>query len=131
MKPPTEWERYDSVFRIQSGLRRYDYDVSLIQSSVPANILWPGEQTRITFQVANRLDKPLSVEGKLEVIRYGTRGKPNDVWMPVVVKLANAQAQPVTVKLAADSYVDVTVHPVIPDTLGGYANEQPRLIIHL
>lgn len=115
----------------KSGLRRYDYDVSLIQSSVPANILWPGEQTRITFQVANRLDKPLSVEGKLEVIRYGTRGKPNDVWMPVVVKLANAQAQPVTVKLAADSYVDVTVHPVIPDTLGGYANEQPRLIIHL
>ncbi len=121
MKPPAEWERYDSVFRIQSGLRRYDYDVSLIQSSVPANILWPGEQPRITFQVANRLDKPLSVEGKLEVIRYGTRGKPNDVWMPVVVKFADAQAQPVTVKLAANGYADVTVRPVIPDTLGGYA----------
>lgn len=121
MKPPVEWEQYDSAFVLRSGLRHYDYDVQLVQSSVPANVLWPGEQPHLTFQVVNRLDKPVALEGRLEVIRYGTRGKPNDVWTPVVVKLADAQTQPVAVKLAANGYADVTVRPVIPDTFGGYA----------
>ena len=79
MTSPEQWVDYDQVFNLKTGLRKYDYDVALIRSNTRTNVLWPGEQARYTIQIINNLPVAMNVKGKLEIIRYGTKGRPNDV----------------------------------------------------
>ncbi|SEO83770.1 hypothetical protein SAMN05192574_11418 [Mucilaginibacter gossypiicola] len=121
MTSPGQWVNYDQVFNLKTGLRQYDYDVALIRSSTNTNILWPGEQPGYTIQVVNNLDGPLEVKGKLEIIRYGTKGRPNDVWLPEVVKFATVSSSDLPVSIKTKGFTNIEVKPNIPATFGGYA----------
>ncbi len=83
-----------------------------------ANVLWPKEDATITFHV-----KP---EGgykgpiRFEVLQYGTRSIPGDIWKPQVFKIADLGASTANVDLPAQGGF-VTVHPRIGDRFGGYA----------
>ena len=97
------------------------YTVQIVGSSAPGNVLWPGDKPSFTFQVLNDGDKPLHAAGRVEVIAYGTRGAPGDVWTPHVFKVAASGSVPVAATVPAHGYADVTVNPPIPARLGGYA----------
>jgi len=56
----------------------------------------------------------------VDVIHYGTKGKPGDWWKPVVFKIADTSSTTVDVDLPAEGGT-VTVRPRIGDTFGGYA----------
>ncbi|MCA1596283.1 MAG: hypothetical protein LC772_07645, partial [Chloroflexi bacterium] len=111
---------FDSVFNVQRTPASEPYSVELVRSSIPGNILWPGDKLTVTVQVRNNLDKPLNAEGRLEVIPYGTKGKPGDVWVPTVIRLAAASSIPVRFQAAAGASVEVTVSPPIPARFGAY-----------
>ena len=51
MKEPYEWIGYENVMGVKNGLRHYDYDIKTIYSSAPANVFWPGEKVKFTFQL--------------------------------------------------------------------------------
>jgi hypothetical protein len=121
MTAPEQWTNYQEVFGVTTGLRHYGFNVSLIKASTTTNVLWPGEQPAYTMQIVNNLAGPLQVKGKIDIIRYGTKGKPNDVWTPEMVKLADISSTPITLNIGTDGYADVDIKPRIPATFGGYA----------
>ena len=97
------------------------YMVQLVGGTVPGNVLWPGDRPAWTFQVVNDGSRALSAVGRVEVIAYGTRGAPGDVWTPHVFKIAQAGSVAVSATVPAHGYADVTVSPRIPARFGGYA----------
>jgi len=95
MKDAPDWLNYEKVLNLKNNQRHYDFDVTCIRTSSPANLFWPGEKTKFTFQLVNNLNEAISVDAKVEVIQYGAKGIPNDIWLPEMVKIADIQSIPV------------------------------------
>jgi hypothetical protein len=53
-------QNFDKVFGVALGQRSYPYTAQFVESTVPGNILWPGEQGRFTFPLQNHLDRPVN-----------------------------------------------------------------------
>jgi len=103
------------------GREAEDYTAQFIGSTVPGNVLWPGEQGSFTFQLVNSTDRPIRTRGRVDVIQYGTKGRPDDIWVPDMFKLAEAQPVPVEVDLAPRGFQNITVEPRVPDVFGAWA----------
>ena len=121
MKDPVDWLNYESVMNVKNNQRKYDYDVYCIRTSSTANLFWPGEKAKFTFQVVNNTNEAISVDAKVEVIQYAAKGIPNDIWLPEMVKIADIQTIPVEVNISANGFADLNLEPEIPETFGGYA----------
>ncbi len=121
MKEPQDWVGYEQVLGVKNGLRSYQYDVALIGSSAPANVFWPGDPIRLTFQLVNRTSEPIRIQGKIKVIRYGTRGIPNDIWLPKMVKLDYEKTVPVSIDIAPNGYTNTELRIDDIKKYGGYA----------
>jgi len=121
MKDPVDWVNYEKVLNIKNNQRFYDFDVYCIRSSASANTLWPDEKPKFTFQIINNTNNLISENAKIEVIQYGSKGVPNDVWLPEMFKIADIQSIPEKIDIAANGFIDIDVAPNIPETFGGYA----------
>lgn len=121
MKEPQDWVGYEEVLGVKNGLRHYDYEVQLISSSAPANVFWPGDPVRLKFQVSNNTGKTIDVAAKMHIIRYGTRGIPNDIWLPRMVKLDYEKEVPVQLTIAPNGYVNTDLAIDDIKEYGGYA----------
>ncbi len=125
MKDGADMPGFQEALGLTSAQAAKDYSVAEISvragSFDMANVLWPGESMEMTLRFTNKLDTPWKSQGKLEVIRYGTRVPVGDVWVPHVFQIATEDASPVSVDVPAHSSVDITVRPTIPETFGGYA----------
>jgi len=111
---------YAQTFRVELDKKAYPYSAHLIESSIPGNVLWPGEQATFTVQLVNNTDQAIQVKGKVDVIQYGTKGRPGDVWVPDMFKIADVESIPVEVNLPAKGFTNVAVSPKIPATFGAY-----------
>ena len=110
----SQMENFGGAF----GLSARGWSVQETSCSLGANALWPGEEVTFTFFV-----KPgQSYKGplKMDVIQYGTKGKPGDWWRPIVFKIADTSSSTVDVDLPANGGM-VTVKPQIGAPFGGYA----------
>lgn len=105
-------------FNQSFNLSAKGWSVQQTGCSLGANVLWPGDEANFTFFL-----KPgSSYRGpvKVDVIQYGTKGKPGDWWKPIVFKIADTSSSTVLVDLSADGG-EMTVKPKIGDAFGGYA----------
>ncbi len=100
------------------GLTAKDWSVQQTACSLGANALWPGETAAFTFFL--KPGQPFKGPLKVDVIQYGTRGKPGDWWKPVVFRIADTSSTTMAVDVPAGGGF-VTVIPKIGDTFGGYA----------
>src|SRR5512139_247125 len=100
------------------GLRGKGWSVQQTACSLGANALWPGEEATFTFFF--KPGQPYRGPVKVDVIHYGTRGKPGDWWRPVVFKIADISSATVDADLPAEGGF-VTVKPRIGEAFGGYA----------
>ena len=121
MVSPHNWVNYEKVLNLKNGLRHYDFDVQLIYTSAPANVFWPDDDVSFTFQVSSNIDKPIEMEGKVDVIQYGAKGIPGDIWLPEMYPIRYVQSIPVSIKIAPNGYTNIDVSPDIPAQFGGYA----------
>ena len=112
---------YAEAFGVAPDPSHSAYSVALISSSAPGNLLYPGEQPTFTFQIVSRQDAPLAVAGKAEIVAYGTRGQPGDIWNPHVFKISSPVSVPLAGKIDARGYADFTVSPKLPAAFGAYA----------
>jgi hypothetical protein len=94
------------------------WSVQQIGCSRGANVLWPGED--VTFTFFAKPDQPFKGRLKVDVIRYGTKGKPGDWWKPIVFKIAETSSAEVEVDLPAEG-ASFSVAPKIGEAFGGYA----------
>ncbi|MDR2776293.1 MAG: hypothetical protein LBC19_16460 [Tannerella sp.] len=121
MKEPADWVGYEKVLGVKNGLRSYQYDVLLTDSYAPANVFWPGDDIRFTFQLKNNTPTTIDTEGKIHIIRYGTRGIPNDIWLPEMVELDYEKIIPCRITMTPDGYADIPVEINDITKYGGYA----------
>lgn len=112
-------EDFGTVFGIE-GRGAKGFRVIQLGCSVPANVLWPGDAPTFTLRVENQADQPLKAAGRVDVVHYGTRGLPGDIWKPQVFKIADLPAIEVTVNAPAKGAATLEVTPQIPETFGGY-----------
>ena len=111
-------------FRAAFGLEeRQPRDITLeeLNSSPPANVLHPGDPAEFTFKLVNKSPAALSLEGRWDLIQYGTKSRPGDVWVPDLFKIADSDSTPVKIECAAGQAIEVKVKPAVPERFGGYA----------
>jgi hypothetical protein len=121
MRDAPDWKNYESVLNLKNNQRHYDFDVYCIRSSAPANLFWPGEKAKFTFQLVNNINEAISADAKVEVIQYAAKGIPNDIWLPEMVKVADIQTISVKVEVSANGFTNIDLEPNLPETFGGYA----------
>ena len=121
MKDPVDWLNYEKTMNVKNNQRFYDFDVYCIRSSASANILWPGEKGKFTFQIVNNTNVSILENAKIEIIRYGSKGIPNDIWLPEMYKMADVQSIPLKIDIAANGFINIDLEPDLPETFGGYA----------
>ena len=118
---PYDWKNYEKVLGLKNNQHSYSFDVSLIKTTTPENVLWPGDKPVFIAQVINNLDTSMTETGSIEIIHYGTKGIPGDVWLPEMFKIATVQTIPVKITAEANKYCNIDFTPEIPETFGGYA----------
>ncbi|MBS1605620.1 MAG: hypothetical protein JST42_23345, partial [Bacteroidetes bacterium] len=121
MVPPQNWVDYEKVLGVTNDLHHYDYDVYPVSSAVATGVWWPEDKPAYTIAVVNNGDQPIQTKGRIDIIRYGTRGRPNDVWLPEMVKLADLGSLPVDIDIPARGRKELEIRPAIPSAFGGYA----------
>ncbi|HUW31101.1 MAG TPA: hypothetical protein VM223_05765 [Planctomycetota bacterium] len=94
--------------------------VYLVGSTVPANILWPGDKIGFTFQFTNLTDQPVKAAGRVLIIQYQLFTYPDGVFHVGLRKIADIGSAPISVDVQPKGWQDVTVQPEIPDAFGGY-----------
>lgn len=98
-----------------------DVSVAELGCTCPANVLWPKEQATFTFRVQNKSGEALKLPAKVDVVHYGTKGAPGDVWKPIVFKIGDEGSAAVALDVPARGEATFQVSPKIPETFGGYA----------
>ncbi len=121
MKSGFEMTNFREVMGVTKAQEATTYKVVFISCSSPASVLWPGEQADFTFQVQNTSDADIAVKGKVDVIAYGTKGQPGDIWVPAVEKFADLPSLPLDVTIAKKGYHTYTVTPKLLAQNGAYA----------
>jgi hypothetical protein len=111
---------FERTFGLDFKAKAQSVTAVAVESSVPGNVLWPGDRARFTIQLQNNGERAAVVSGRLEVIAYGTRGRPGDVWVPEMSKIREAGSVPFECRLAPNGYTDIIVSPDIPETFGAY-----------
>lgn len=122
MQTGEQMSRFGEVFGVKTNQREYPFSVTLVESSVPGNILFPGEQGKFTLQIVNNENRPLSTKGRVRVVAYGSHGTPGDIWLPVLHRMdeADVQSIPIQVETTAKGFAEITVAPVVPQRFGAY-----------
>ncbi len=121
MKAPQDWVGYEEVMGVKNNLRFYNFDVTLIESSAPANVFWPEDDINFKFQVVNNTQEPIDTDAKIHIIRYGTKGIPNNIWLPQMIKLDYEKIIPVHISITPNGYTNVSVSVDDIKDYGGYA----------
>jgi len=116
----TDMPNYEKVFNVDLD-RELPYDAKLISSNAPGNVFWPGDDPEFTFQIQNKSSQPLEVKGKVDVIAYGTKGKPGDIWTPHMFRNNKPDSSKISVNITSKGFANFTIDPQIPQTKGGYA----------
>jgi hypothetical protein len=100
------------------GISARGWSVQQTACNQGANALWPSDETTFTFFL--KPDRSYQGPVKVDVIQYGTRGKPGDWWRPIVFKIADISSSTVEANIPAEGGM-VTVKPKIGNAFGGYA----------
>ncbi len=112
---------FQKTFGVSKDEGSLNYRVVPIESSVSGNILFPGEQPKFTLQFVNIGTSPLPKTGKIDIIAYGTKGKPGDVWVPTVFKIADLTPLSIDLNIPAKGFQNITISPKLPARYGAYA----------
>jgi hypothetical protein len=116
----TDIPEFGETFGVDVNRTEYSVSAYLIKSSIPGNILWPNDDVELTIQLKNNTDKELFISGKVEVISYGTRGRPSDIWTPQMFKIRQEERISFNVQILSKSFQNITIKPTIPKIFGAY-----------
>jgi hypothetical protein len=100
------------------GISARGWSVQQTACSQGANAIWPSDDATFTFFL--KPDRSYQGPVKVDVIQYGTRGKPGDWWRPIVFRIADISSSTVEANIPSEGGM-VTVKPKIGDAFGGYA----------
>ncbi|MCF7669097.1 MAG: hypothetical protein K9N48_04895 [Verrucomicrobia bacterium] len=97
-----------------------DMKLEQLKSTPPANVVWPGDAPEFVFKLSNNSGEKIEADARWEVIRYGTKSKPGNIWEPDMFKIADVWSTPTPVAVGAGESVELTVCPELPECFGGF-----------
>ncbi|MHB1035152.1 MAG: hypothetical protein ACYC0Y_10950 [Pirellulales bacterium] len=112
-------EGFAQVFGLE-GAPAKGWSVFETACSVPANVLWPDDEATFTFRIENKDGAAIRGPAKVHLVHYGTRGRPGDVWSPLVFKIVDLPTAAVELDVPAKGAGVFRVTPRIPATFGAY-----------
>jgi hypothetical protein len=120
MRTGAQMKDFDRVFGLRSNERSTPYALTGVRTSAPGNILFPGETARLSADLQNRTERPIALTATLEIVPYGTRGIPGDIWLPEVVALGKRSSVsfPVDIPPGGSGHLDIALP--IGARMGGY-----------
>lgn len=122
MKTGTEMKSYGEVLGLADGQRAQGIAAVLVESNVPGCLFYPGESPRFAIQIQNRREQAVSGPARFELIPYGTRGIPGDIWQPEMFRSGEPSlVHAVDLALDAGGWRNVEFAFDLPDANGGYA----------
>ena len=129
LRGPLPAEEFSAAWGVKPEYSRSNFSqngvlqVYLVNSSIPANILWPDDQAEFTFQFSNLTDHPVLAKGRARVVQYAVITEPpgDDPFAIGIRKIRDIGSVPLAVKVDAKGWQDIVVRPDIPARNGGYA----------
>lgn len=112
---------FGATFGVDVNRVRFDVRVQVIKSSVEANVYTPGEPPEMIVQLVNNTEEKQFVSGQIDIIAYGTRGRPGDVWTPEMFPIDHHGSIPIHAELEPLGYQNIIIQPGIPERFGAYA----------
>lgn len=96
--------------------------INLIQTNIPANIMWPKDKAELVFQIKNLTDTPLNIKGYFDIDKQAAveSKKKSSLGITVLKKLADIEHIPFSITIPPKLYKNITINPVIPESFGGY-----------
>ncbi len=91
-----------------------------VGGNLSPNVLLPAEKATFTLLIKNKGLQRLKASAHIEVIQYGTRGRPGDSWTPEMFRIRETAGTPFSVDIPVSGLQLVTVSPEIPEEFGGY-----------
>jgi len=114
-------KNYETVFGVKPGQRSDSLDIDLLESLPESNVLYPGEQPVFRFLLTNRTNTPIQGDARMDVIAYGSRTIPGDIWKPDLFKIGDLESLPMKLDIPANGSQIVELKPVLPPDFGAYA----------
>lgn len=114
---------FKTIFGLAPEQKSKDFRVEEIACTAPGNVLWPGEAIELSVRITNLSKAPLPLAGHFDVVHYGTRGQPDNVWVPIFFKFADLAAVPMPADVTVEpgKSAVVTVAPTLPAACGAFA----------
>ena len=112
---------FDAAFGLNNPQESGSFDARLISSGAPGNVLYPGEQPKLTIELVRVRAEPIVGEGTIEIIHYGTKGTPGDIWRPTVFSMGVVDTIKFPINLANEPRATISVDATVPETFGAYA----------
>jgi len=100
--------------------KRADFTVQVFRTNCPANIVRPGEQLTVQYQIANTSKQPIQTKGTVEVIRFGMQ-RAESIWQPSAKVLETVEQVPIEVELGTGVWRNLELSPTVPNPFGGCA----------
>lgn len=99
------------------------FDVQETATTVPSNVLFPGDEPTITLQIVNLSKEDIAGKAHLDIIPYALKTVEGGSGMFAyeMYRLRSVVSMPVPVEVPAGSFQDIKVKPPIPKQFGGYA----------
>lgn len=118
----------EETFDLSSDMRADRYaenkwlKLQQVSSSIPTNLLYPGEQVEVKFHIQNRSNEALRLNARAEVIHYGMLTPDhNKIFEHRIYKINDCKSSEVSLRLKAGEAETISIKPNIPETKGGYA----------
>ena len=116
---------FAAAFGLDQGRAAQSYGVEQLELRVngklAVNALAPGEQPELLLRFENKTAAELKAHGRIEIVHWGTKAKPHDMWSPDVFRIDSGETKPIDVDLAPSGAQELRVALRIPATYGGYA----------
>ena len=112
------------IWGLDKGREATGYEVQQIATSVPSNVLWPGDRPAITFQIVNKSDHAIRGAARLQTVAYALRTIPDKgdgMFAYDMIRRGEPGSVAVRLDVPAKGFQNVTVAPVVPARFGGYA----------
>ncbi len=109
--------RLDDALKLS---KRADFEVQVLETNCPGNIVRPGEKLKLRYQLVNRSNKTLRADGKIEVIRFGMQ-RAESIWRPSAKIMGTVRQTGLEVELKGGTWRNMEVSPAMPERFGGGA----------
>lgn len=117
----SEMPGFGKIFGLEPRQQAKGLVIQQLGTSLGTNLMGPTESGSFTFRVTNETNRARTLNGRMEIIGYGTQVPLGDIWVPRVFATRRGEPVPVKLTIPARASQTFTIRPTFPRPYGSYA----------